>query len=159
MRQLVPELLSQPGSEHNLGFHLGVVQSSRLGNAVHLSFDYRQHADEVEVSRLGGHPAFAHVHHGSLEDVGGLGGGPACEGGREELHDGGGHAGLLEVDAGCVEAAGGRVDVGVDGVGAEDMRSKGVELGGAVAEEESERDGGEGMGVGVVGGVGEDHFG
>lgn len=109
--------------------------------------------------RFGGYLVFVYVYYGSFEDVWGLGGGFVCEGGREEFYDGGGYVGFFEVDVGCVEVVGGRVDVGVDGVGVEDMRGKGVELGGVVVEEESEWDGGEGMGVGVVGGVGEDYFG
>jgi len=51
-----------------------------------------------------------------------------------------------------------RVDVRRDGVGAQDMTGEGVELRGAIAEEEREGYGWEGVAVGVVGRVGEHHF-
>jgi hypothetical protein len=62
------------------------------------------------------------------------------------------------VDPGRVQPSGPRVDMRRDRVGAHDMAGKGVELGRAIAEEESERHRRKWVAIGVVGGVGEDHF-
>lgn len=45
-----------------------------------------------------------------------------------------------------------------EGVGAHDMLGEGIELRGAVPEEEGERDGRERMAIGMVGSVRENHF-
>lgn len=62
------------------------------------------------------------------------------------------------MDAGRVQPTSFGVDVRGDGVGAEDMAGEGVELRGAIPEEEGESDGREGVVVGVVGGMCEDHL-
>lgn len=57
-----------------------------------------------------------------------------------------------------MQTAGGRVDMRREGIGAHDMLGEGIELRGAVPEEEGERDRRERMAIGVVGGVRENHL-
>lgn len=61
------------------------------------------------------------------------------------------------MDAGGVEALGFRVDMARDGVGAEDMGGERIELRRRVSQEVGEGDGRERVGVGVIGGVRENH--
>lgn len=61
------------------------------------------------------------------------------------------------MNASGVEALRLRVDMAGDGVGAQDMSGKRVELRGGVSQEVGEGDGRERVRVGVVGGVCENH--
>ena len=129
---------------------------------VQLLLDDGQDADEVEVAAFGLHPSPAHVDDAGLEDVAGLvavAADAARDAGGQQLEHSGRQARFLVVDADGVQPPRGRVDVAGDGVGAQDVGGEGVELRRGVAQEVGQGDGREGVGVGVVGRVREDHGG
>ena len=150
--------LAQPRAEHHLGFNLCVIERLDLWYGVRLPLHYLEHAHKIQIAAIGRHPPLTHVDDARFENVGGLVGRATGQGAGEEFHDCGRETGLLLVDAGRVQPTSFGVYVGGDGVGAEDMAGEGVELRGAIPEEEGESDGGEGVVVGVVGGVCENHF-
>lgn len=146
------DLFAKPRLEDDRGRHIGRAFGGfeiRWDLEV-LLLDDREYTCKIEVAALGLHPSFLDVHHAGFEDVRRFfARGSARDARRQQLENSLRHAALLQVQTSCVKTLRSRIDMAGDGIGAENVRRKRVELRRRVSEEVCEGDGRERVRVGV----------
>lgn len=152
------DLFAQSRPEYHRRGHVGLARHVLDRKFEILLLDDGENTSEIEVSTFRLHPSLFDVDDTRLQNVRSFVATVAtCDTAREHFENGAWHATLLQVNPGGVEPLCLGVDMAGDGIGAQDMGGEGIELGGGVAEEVGESDGGKRVRILMSGGMRENH--